>query len=312
MHKFQYYFVSILLPLISNPALSATEFEENVPVELAKIILGNVRSPDVKIYSDILDEFPVIDFSNEFSVLGSVDQGYSYGVYLETSLPFSTAKSSIFDPLIAEGWVEIVAYLQNAPQTGFVNSNLPEVTTNSICHDDFGSMNFRFSQRDSTNLISLTITNTNNFSVGIQPTCAQRNERQAMVSNPRAMMNSGVRQYMPRLELPEQIALAVPNLRGISGSDMDAYTEISIPIEWSMDELYQYFSEQLIAQGWEFDSDWSGSITSGGNWTHSPAENINLVGVLSIIKFAENNFQMKFRLLDLGAGRQTGRGWFSP
>lgn len=302
--------IFLTLILTSSFSFSETEFEESVPVGLVKMFLGNVGSQEIGIYSDIFDEFPDIEIPDNFTVLGSVDQNFSKRAFLETSLPFDEAKSSLFDPLLNDGWIEIVSYMRSIPDTGFVNSFVPETTTNQVCHDEHGTMQIQFSEYEDSNLVLLNVIDRNMMGGGIQPTCAQYNEQQQNAYNPRMMNNYGVRAYMPKLEIPEEAGF-VPPMMGISGSDMDARTSINIPIDWDIEKLSNHFAKQLEAQGWVLDVDWNGVLSAGGNWTSSPDDTTNLFGSLTIVRVAEGNNQLQFRILSLGNVRR-GNSFFAP
>ena len=299
-----------LLLLISVNSHAATEFEGDIPSDLVKIFMSNSGMPSVTLYSDLSDAFSYLTVTDEFEVLGSVETGYSDNTYLKTDLPFDQAKAVLFDPLMADGWIEIVSYMQFVPETGFVNNNLPETTTNQICHDDFGNMTIRFSSLEDANLVTLLISNQMMMGGGVPTTCAQQNEQQSMAFNRGMGMNAGVRQYMPTLEIPEEADIVFPAFGGFSGSNNDAESKTTIPIDWAISEVYSHFAEQLEAQGWNLDSDWEGSIFYGGNWTKSPEENVNIIGILSILNLAEDSYQMSFRILYRGPSGQSGSQYF--
>lgn len=53
---------AIIASLSSGPISADTEFEDSIPIDLARSLLRGVGSPmDVKIYSDIPDYFPAFD-----------------------------------------------------------------------------------------------------------------------------------------------------------------------------------------------------------------------------------------------------------
>jgi hypothetical protein len=88
-----------------------------------------------------------------------------------------------------------------------------------------------------------------------------------------------------------------------SGSPNDFETQSQVAIDWDIARLYAYFTEQLDEQGWTQDSAWSGNIAAGGNWTKSTAENLDLIAILSIVETADENFELKLRVLSRGAQR---------
>ncbi|MDT8364685.1 MAG: hypothetical protein RQ714_08605 [Nitrosomonas sp.] len=297
----------IAMFMLASSAQAATEFEDTIPLDLAKIFLNLGNAPAVGIYSDIMEDFPRFDIPEDFSILGSLDQGVVQRVVLATSNTLEEANSLLLESLAMEGWRELP--LPNrvaAPQPrGFVpaGGQQPNAIPLDLCHDDFGNMTLTFNAGDDGNIVSLI--HTNNRMYRGRYTCAQQEQQRSQSFGMRGNMTGRVSEHIPTLKIPEESGgpgpgAGTPRMAFVSSavnSLNDVETRSDLTIDWAIGTLYDFFAEQLEEQGWLQDSAWTGSITAGGNWTKSPEEDLNLIAILGIVETAEDAFEMKLRVL---------------
>jgi hypothetical protein len=299
--------------MMANVVQAATEFEDNVPIDLAKIFVNIGNVPDVGIYSDIMEDFPEFAIPAGFSVLGSLDQGVMQRVVLRTELGREEAGTVLFEALAEEGWQELQQPGMAAEQPrGFVPAGGRQsygIALN-LCHDEHGNMSLSILDADDGNLASLMRTNNRRFG-GMQPDCEQQAQQMGQGLGIRGiMMAGGVSEHMPTLQMPDDSGgTGIPSMgffTGGGGSTNDWETRGNLSIDWAIDTLYDHFAEQLGEQGWTQDSAWTGSITAGGNWTKSPEDDLDLIAILSIVETAEEAFELKLRILSRGS-QSAGR-----
>ena len=300
-------FVFLIAASISS--FAATEFEDSIPIDTAKILFDTRMTGQVEIYSDIMDEFPPFQVPAALSVLGSVNQGFMLRVILETQSDEDTAIDVIMKAFLLNNWQSMPSPFMGRAQTGFIapNTNIPKV--NQICHDQLGRISINYFQRSSVKYVSL---NKSRGFGGHQGTCAQQvaqqTAQQALFSN-RLGANGGIRQYMPKMELPSTTGQMPSPFSimggGFSGSLTDIETESQLEIEWTTTEVYQHFADQIAEQEWLLDSESSGNFGANGTWTRSPETNMNLIGTLTVLKTGDSYFQLKFRLISSGDSRSS-------
>jgi hypothetical protein len=302
----------LMIPTMSQ---SATEFEGSIPVELVKIFLNAPMIGNVMIYTDLPDNFPIFEMPDDFTILGSIDQGFMGRAVMETDLETEEASTLLFNSLLAEGWQDMTVELP-AQQTGFVSRNLSVVGLGmSLCHDDLGSLLVQAVSGEGNSIVSLIRSGSvSQGMVNMQSnfTCEQqRAMQQGGGPFSRMDINEGVRKYMPRMEMPELPGVTgFPGLYGGGGggSMNDWEMRSNLPVDWELAEVLGYFSEQINEQGWDVDTSWSGDIAAGGVWTKTGDEDMELYGMLSIVQIADENFELKFRLFTTG---QPANGFFT-
>lgn len=122
------------------------------------------------------------------------------------------------------------------------------------------------------------------------------------------------REHMPRLVLPDSESAnargpALARIGGFSGSSDDFETQGRVSGELDLAELNDHFVEQLQAQGWQPDSEWNGDVTAGSNWTYSPEDNLDYIGILTMARRSEAVTELKFRMMTRNSA-STGGGFF--
>ena len=290
---------ALFLSFLTWPIFAATEFEGTIPIELAKALLGSSIGGETKIYIDILDEFPQFQIPAGFEIMGSIDQGYSQRVVLRTELAEDEAIIQIYAAFEDVDFVQFNLFVTGSGENGFVNSAPPRVPR-QMCHDEFGNLSVSFTEVNNIKLVRLSASTYRNNNQG---TCAQQIEQYQMNMQRMGNINSGIREYMPRMEAPDD-ATSPPFAAflgsGFSSSNNEVETETNLEIGWSIDEVYAHFENQINAQNWEIDSQNVGSTSAIGTWTLNPEPDLSLVGVLTVLKIADSNYKLSFKILAIG------------
>lgn len=299
--------VSILAITSLSNTLADTEFEDTIPLELAKIFLGNSPSNEVRIYSDILDAFPNFQLPSGFSVLGSIDQGYTKRVVLRTTFDVDVATSALVSAFEIEGFVTHNPGYPMRLDVGFVTQvQSQRQRPTGMCKDDVGVLYYSVITTPLGNLASINIS-----SAGQIPpqTCADSLAQQMASFSMMQQRNTGIRQYLPRMEVPEpdRRMLRTSIGGGSRGSNNSIEADHQLNIDWSLEEVYRHLADQILAQGWTLDNESIGGISANGDWTISPTADLHLAGNLNVLEIGESFYQLKFRLVAVG-GQQPAVG----
>jgi len=307
-------FAAPALALAATSVLADAEFGASVPREVVEqFVTDAFGGGPGKLYADIFDAFPSFAVPAGFTVLASADQGYLQRVILKTSVDEAAAKATLAAALRAEGWQEMPIYGGGAPQTGFVTAEAPPQPL-SFCSDALGRMSVSVSAGAAPHYVSLSRSNVAAMGNGVQRTCAE--EIEMITQGPAAMrgrMGPELSQYVPRLLMPESnTAEASPRVfMGSGGSSNDWETGASLVSEWSIDAVFEHFTSQVNAQGWTADSAVTGAAVATASWTKT-VNDMDLVGLLTIINTAENTWQMKFRILRKSNAAPAANRRFTP
>lgn len=307
MHKF--ILAGLVLSLgVGLSSNADTEFEDSIPVDVAEVLFDASLNNQLQIYSDIASEFPVFTVPDEFSVVGSVIDNYNIRAVLSTSLSREQAMRSLVTAFEQESWQEFPEMRPPVAGTGFV-APTPAISNVAIalCHDEIGRLSITSSARDSINYFAI---GRYNLFGNPQGSCANQI---AMQQQGMAQMrfSRGMRQYMPRMEVPESDNILPSGVLiggGSSSGNNSAETDINLKSELNIEDIYTHFAEQIIAQDWEIDSEVVGGRSANGTWTRSPTADFELVGTLSVLETSEGNYELRFRLR--AEGERAGNGVF--
>lgn len=293
----------LLLALAAAPLPAATEFEDSVPVELAKLFLGNPGIGEATLYRDVMDDFPPFTVPAAFEVLGSLDQVYLQRVILRTDLDADAATAALTAAFTANGWQLIdLANFGAGQRGGFVSAAQPQLPV-QICHDDYGMLQVQVSTSADGKFVNLNrsragmMGGSGNVDASMSP-CDPA--RFGMMGPMGPGARGGVIAHMPTLVVPEagDALRSMPSIRGGGGGSPNDW-ESSTPLasELSLQQLYEHFAPQLIAQGWALDSVGTGSFLATGSFTKTVEGDMELIGILNVLELAENSFDLKFRLV---------------
>lgn len=287
----------ITLSVVALPAGADTEFEDSIPIEVAEVLFDASLNGQFEIYSDIADAFPPFELPDNFTVIGSTVQNGNLRAVVSSAMASDAAIQQLRDAFEVEGWEQLPAYNPPAQDTGFVAPGPVIVRSNtSLCHDELGRLSISSAERGTTNYYAIFMYNA--FMGSSQGSCASQLAMQQQ-SLAQMRFSEGIRQYMPRMEVPE-----AENIRprgafiggGSSSSNNSAETETNLRSNLGIEALYEHFAEQILEQGWEIDSEVVGDRSANGTWTRSPEPDLELVGTLSVLETSDSNYELRFRL----------------
>ncbi|MCH8264626.1 MAG: hypothetical protein IIC10_04435 [Proteobacteria bacterium] len=302
--------VILILAIFSlSNTLADIEFEESVPLELVKVFVGSTPFGEVKIYSDLLSAFPEFTIPDEFNIMGSIDRGRSLSVVLATELSSDQTTAALTQSFNQTGFTEFEVPGSRDPGTGFVRPNQPSFQANKrLCHDAFGFISFSYKEHTDSNMVTISSNLPNN-----NQSCAEQLAEQSLAMNRYGATQGGLRQYLPRLELPESEQRRTSPFFGMgssssSGNGVEARANVNV--EWEIGEVFRHFKEQIEDQNWQLDSEIVGAASATGSWIHSPEPGLDLIGTLIVLRSSEGSFELKFQLNSIGNNSNTSRGVF--
>ncbi len=286
-----------------EPLAADTEFENSIPIDLARSLLrGAGNAMDVRIYSDIPNDFPAFDSPDGATLVGSVDQEHSQQVVLLSDGDGMDQQAALIESLQENGYLLIERMPGNTRQFGFVSATPqnPGIPT-QLCHDSQGYIYIRLQAESDRTFINITSTPGNNLG---GYTCADRVAQMAGATSfspfsggPQSARS--LQTSMPRLALPEEAATQSPRMpMFVSGSSdqMESKTEFSI--DWSLAEVQEFFSEQIIEQDWLLDSEISGDRIAFGAWTKEDTNRM-LMGTLQLVSKGDDKYEAVFAISHL-------------
>ena len=103
--------------------------------------------------------------------------------------------------------------------------------------------------------------------------------------------------HLPRLTLPDDADLAPLQIETPSGGRWSASIGVTLETDLSAQNLVDLFHTELQEQGWRHDTGWSGQSSSGSIWAFSPAEDLELTGLLDVVFLGESRFHAYFRAM---------------
>src|SRR5690606_22904778 len=152
-----------------------------------------------------------------------------------------------------------------------------------FCRDDVGALNVTFFAQPEGNIISMA---TNPLDGRGFSTCSDLVQpRPSLLGGPSACgarwLMAETAKYMPVINLPtdsSQPPGAYLGSGGGSSSSGTFETRREFESDMSVPDLYRFFADQIVAQGWILDSEASGQISASGNWYRTPESDVFLHG----------------------------------
>ncbi len=299
----------LLLLTFSLSSFADTEFQGPIPLETVEALFNTYGEDKFQLYSDIAESFPEFPVPPEFEVVGSVSQMSTLRVIFQTDLDEEEALQSIRSAFESLDWIPFPTFNMPSRQVGFISPQdisyrRPEV----LCHDEQGNLTIRYFMHGTRKYVS---TGVPKIISGQQGSCEQQIARQ-QASMGAMPQRAGLRQYLPRMEIPESQSLQrrpVLMTGGTSMSGNSIETDGLMTSDQGIDVVYNFFAEQIQSQEWELDSESIGSRSATGTWIKSPEPNLSLVGTLSIIDLGDDEFELRFRMAAEGFSENS---LFSP
>ena len=302
--------VSIFTISCLSSAFADTEFEGSVPLDLVKALLGNPPLGEPKIYSDLSSAFPEIEIPTDFRLMGSIERGYGVAAVYSTNLSGSQAESVLRDALLQSAYLEFEIPGMRGVETGFVGAsvNIPQ-RYNRYCHDSMGFISINYSPKERSGIVTISANpNEDNRS------CAAQLAEQQQALGRMGGRQGGLQRYFPKMELPEtepQFRSPFSGMSGWSGSSNSMETRDKLNIDWTIEEVFEHFANQIGAQDWTLDSKSVGSASANAIWTKSPEPGVDLIGTLTVLKTDDESFDLLFQLRSIGGSNSPYNPFFT-
>lgn len=280
---------------LASTAFAATEFAGDVPAEVVQQVVGSMFGGQLRLYSDLPEDFPPFEMPRDMTLLASVDQGYSQRVILKTRFDQQAATALAYGALLDAGWELVSVPGMQPPQTGFINPYQP-VPPTQLCHDDHGMIQVSAQVGSGATYVNLT-----RFIAqpGVQTPVPDCKPQPAAVDPQMPEVYRFLQEQMPRLELPN--GGGITSSGGYGGSsgpnDWEARAQMNGP--WDIARAFAYFTEQIAAQDWVEDVSVVGANMATGSWTKT-VEDAELVGTLIVMMTDTNAYDLRFRLVRKG------------
>jgi len=310
MYLLRILFLVTLAAITDGPAMAANEFEDSIPIDVAEALFDIGGSGRFEVSSEIAEEFPAFQLPNGFTVLGSAYFLNSLRVALSTNLEMEEAVAAIVDSFINDDWEAMPNIRPFTNRTGFVAQNQVESARNILCHDQFGQLTVSSKSRGMENQIVLSAAMHTGLRRGWN-NCAQlRMQLEQQMTMMRGRPGIGFQQYLPSLLMPEEGSSGrQPTfmIGSTSSSNNNAETDVELEIDWSMEEVFAHFAQQMVEQEWLLDADSVGSLSAAGTWARSPERGINLVANLNVLSLGDNRFQLRLSVEGLDGNSGANR-----
>ena len=157
------------------------------------------------------------------------------------------------------------------PQTGFVSSNPPDLRIPvQLCHDLQGLIHIQLYPETDRTFINITTSPASN-SGGYS--CADRAAQSSRGAGFSPFLGGppgtqSLQSSLPRLTLPEEAAAQTARFPALmSSSTGQAESKIDFSVDWSLSDVYAFFSNQVVEQDWVPDAENSGTRVALGAWT---------------------------------------------
>lgn len=308
------YSVLLLSCVCMTQASAAEEFTDSVPIDLVKALIGANPWGETKLYDGISDTFPPVTMPASFTVLGSSENSYSTSAVLRSTDDANVAVTATVEAFEQAGWSTLSYAGLRVQQGGFVSQE-PVSLPRQLCHDDYGSLSVSPRAVADGTVVTLSINKAVMFPGG-QPSCTEQQENISRSGIYAPRFQGGVIAHLPRLELPVatgpgRINVLGPPVGGSSGSQNDYESRSSLGSDLSLDEMYQHFAEQLVAQEWTLDGESRGEVQASGNWRKRASNSeggtaLDLAGMLTVLAVGDESYDLRFRIVALGEGGDAG------
>ena len=288
---------------------AATEFVDSIPIEMARSLFRGPTGLAPQFFQDVPDDFPLTAFPRGLEVLGSSDQGYSQSVVLVGEEGNRNGQRQLLQQLEEGGWKTIPIMRINEAGVGFVTSESPEQrsTPMQFCHDEIdGNMSLNEVAIDGAKsaLVVSRLRQEQFFNQSVR-SCDEQIAQSALMTGVgiRGLGGrpNGVEAYMPRLEVPttdtDTRTMAPFVAAGRGGSSTDWETHFSLTLDWALSNLLDHFTPQLEAQEWTQAGSAVAGLMGTSTWTRTVDNDVQMIGVLSILEIGTDRFELKFRLL---------------
>jgi len=251
-------------------AASATSFADDpfacVDPDIADAFLGGWYQNSPTYSTSVPGDFVELNIPTSLTLVGSqVADSHMMAVY-KTEESTEAALSAAVSAMTEAGWTAI-SDQQMPTMRGFQSSLQPRAI--SLCSDD------------KSDALSVMVNGKSGQTYVSYSMYGHMQSRICSEQVPTAPMapHGTLMGHLPILKLPEN---AKSFNGGGGGSGDEANTRVDVLTAMSQSELLSFIGDQVRDQQWEFDTNWSGRMSSGSLWTLDTPDDGILIGMLHI------------------------------
>lgn len=287
----KYRLLTLVFALLGSASSAQEDMLACVDPDVREGLLFRTTEMGATLTRTLPDELADLPDANDLEFIGSsLSPILSVAAY-KTALAPADALDIAAAMLGEAGWREFGFW--SPPTGGFVTGPQPQIEV--YCRDD-AILTVVVSESGATTYVRMQFSPEPYGS----PCDASAGDSPGTIGRLRG--RPGVIEHLPTLALPDGAAPLAPrpalvaSAAGFSGTDRSASTQIELETALSAQAVAEDFGRQLEAQGWEFDTGWSGEYSSGSGWTRSPGGDLDLTGLLDIIALGGANYSASFRM----------------
>lgn len=277
--------------LFSGAAMAEDPFACVDPEFVAAFLgTGYQKRPDYS--TELPDAFGELRVPDSLKLVGSETNDFSLRAVYKTAEKPSAVLSSVVDLLTDDGWRNLENIMAMHTR-GFQSGINPKMAR--VCRDiEPGLLSIIASHSSDQTYLSFSMT-----SYGEGQTCSDL-EAQA-----NSMMRRGMNRWsdLPVLDLPDDVQ---SSNAGMGGGGNEYHSDVVVKAEMSRASLMSYLGDQIRDQGWEFDTSWSGNLSSGSVWSKKSPDNETLIGTLHAYGESSNTYHVRFGIAPAETGGFAG------
>ncbi|MBT7953473.1 MAG: hypothetical protein HN764_17735 [Gammaproteobacteria bacterium] len=278
-------FSCFLIMILTAGTLASESFKECIPAETVHAFLSSQFGRETNLNPEIPESFPKFVLPPHFRVLGSSSVEGHVSVALSSTLARQNADEALMTNFEEDGW-RVVKPHSSADEVGFVEKLDRAVTYKTLCHDDWGHLEYTSVQMSSSSVITM-----GKYPSGYiyELNCQDDDPTWHKTQIPY------MGRHLPRLVIPLNSA----NGRGggTSSSGEFSRTSMRIKTELTSSEIFKHFSDQIKAQNWKRDASWKGDISEGATWTRQVDDKLELAGTFSVVVMNDSKYSIEFSLM---------------
>ena len=281
-----------LIFLLMPAAVLADDPFACVDPDFTDAFLGNAYFGHPTYSTDVPAAFNGLFVPDSFSLIGSEINKHGVRVIYKTNESAEAAVPAAVDRIAGDEWRDH-SDVMRMPRGGFQNRAVPRMVR--LCRDTAPGL-LTISAIDPRGQTCLSFS-LNAYSDG-QTCSAMATQSGSRPSSPMAFWDK-----LRQLELPDDVQSSGA---GTGGSGNEYHTSVTVNTSMSRGTLVSYLGDQIRAQGWTFDTGWSGKFSAGTIWSKTSPEDETLIGVLHAYGESPDTYRLRFGISSAKTGSFTG------
>lgn len=290
----QHRFLCLAVVLYATGSSAQEDLLACVDPDVRLGLLSSMSGVGTLVTRTVPDQLAGLPQSENLEFIGSSVSDSQILAAYKSALATDEAMDTASAMLSEAGWSEFS--IGGPPSGGFVTGVRPEF--DMFCRDD-AMLNVMGSAFEETTYVRLSVT----LTFGGVPCGELEGPGGRIIAQ--AATGASLFEYLPTLVLSDEIAPLnsvmgpIASIGGFSRTGQSAGTEIELETALSAQDLIDHFGQQLEEQGWTRDTGWTGANSSGSSWTHAPAAELELAGLLDVVALGDSAYRASFRVSSL-------------